>query len=82
MQYIINFYIFSYICNLLIYSILAAIVQSTLLDINDAKSCDLLCAQCNASAVFAHDRCECNFSDNNDKGIIISSSYLIKDGLH
>ncbi|XP_050456257.1 uncharacterized protein LOC126853987 isoform X1 [Cataglyphis hispanica] len=46
-----------------------AIVQSTLLDINDAKSCDLLCAQCNASAVFAHDRCECNSSDNSDKGV-------------
>ncbi|KAL6439170.1 hypothetical protein ACFW04_003838 [Cataglyphis niger] len=46
-----------------------AIVQSTLLDINDAESCDLLCAQCNASAVFAHDRCECNSSDNNDKEV-------------
>ncbi|XP_070170061.1 uncharacterized protein [Polyergus mexicanus] len=45
-----------------------AIVQSTLLGINDIKSCDLLCKQCNASAIFAYDRCECNFSDNNDKG--------------
>ncbi|KAM0734837.1 hypothetical protein ACS0PU_011300 [Formica fusca] len=45
-----------------------AIVQSTLLDINDIKSCDLLCKQCNASAIFAYDRCECNFSDDNDKG--------------
>ncbi|GAB1866461.1 hypothetical protein CAJAP_07540 [Camponotus japonicus] len=44
-----------------------AIVHSTLLDINDAESCDLLCKQCNVSAIFANDRCECNVFNNNDK---------------
>lgn len=52
------------------FGILVVMVHSTLLDINDAESCDLLCKQCNVSAIIANDRCECNFSNNNDKGII------------
>ncbi|XP_072765616.1 uncharacterized protein [Anoplolepis gracilipes] len=44
-----------------------AIIQSTLLDINDAKFCDLLCKQCNGSAVMTDNCCECNFPDNYDK---------------
>lgn len=55
---------------------LVAIVHSILLNINDAESCDLLCKQCNASAVFADNRCECNLSDNNDKGIMTSLNSL------
>ncbi|XP_029161682.1 uncharacterized protein LOC114933323 [Nylanderia fulva] len=47
---------------------IATTAHCTLLNINDAESCDLLCKQCNTSAVFTDDRCECNLSDNNDKG--------------
>lgn len=48
---------------------LAVTIHGILLDANDAETCNLLCVQCNASAVFANDHCECNFAD--DKGIII-----------
>lgn len=50
---------------------LAATIHGFLLDANDAETCNLLCIQCNATAVFANDRCECNFADDSDKGIII-----------
>ncbi|XP_026825875.1 uncharacterized protein LOC105285909 isoform X2 [Ooceraea biroi] len=46
----------------------AAIIHGILLDTNDAEICNLLCEQCNASAVFSDDYCECNFSDDNDEG--------------
>ncbi|RLU21544.1 hypothetical protein DMN91_005917 [Ooceraea biroi] len=47
---------------------LVAIIHGILLDTNDAEICNLLCEQCNASAVFSDDYCECNFSDDNDEG--------------
>lgn len=46
-------------------------IHGILLDANDAETCNLLCVQCNASAVFANDHCECNSADDSDKGIIL-----------
>ncbi|KAL6260192.1 hypothetical protein P5V15_007726 [Pogonomyrmex californicus] len=45
----------------------AATIYGSLLDANDAETCNLLCVQCNASAVFANGHCECNFADDIDK---------------
>lgn len=49
----------------------AAAIHGILLDANDAETCNLLCIQCNASAVFANGHCECNFADDSEKGIIM-----------
>ncbi|XP_011159145.2 uncharacterized protein LOC105195450 isoform X4 [Solenopsis invicta] len=45
----------------------AATIHNILLDANDAETCNLLCVQCNASAVFEDGHCECNFADDSDK---------------
>ncbi|XP_011693975.1 PREDICTED: uncharacterized protein LOC105453587 isoform X1 [Wasmannia auropunctata] len=45
----------------------AATIHGILLNANDAETCNLLCIQCNASAVFANGHCECNFADDSDK---------------
>ncbi|XP_011876042.1 PREDICTED: uncharacterized protein LOC105566563 isoform X1 [Vollenhovia emeryi] len=41
-----------------------AAIHGILLDTNDAETCDLLCVQCNASAVFENGHCDCNFADS------------------
>ena len=46
-----------------------AAIHGILLDANDAETCNLLCIKCNASAIFANGNCECNFVDDNNKGI-------------
>ncbi|XP_036142575.1 uncharacterized protein LOC105838105 isoform X2 [Monomorium pharaonis] len=53
---------------LLIHMLCCAVtIHGILLDANDPETCNLLCVQCNATAVFADGRCECNFTDNNDE---------------
>ncbi|XP_039311834.1 uncharacterized protein LOC105195450 isoform X3 [Solenopsis invicta] len=47
--------------------VFAATIHNILLDANDAETCNLLCVQCNASAVFEDGHCECNFADDSDK---------------
>ncbi|KAL0106175.1 hypothetical protein PUN28_016118 [Cardiocondyla obscurior] len=55
---------------LLIHIIYCAVtIHGILLNANDAETCNLLCVQCNASAVFANNECECNFAENSDKDL-------------
>jgi hypothetical protein len=47
-----------------------AVIHSILLDTNDIEICNLLCEQCNSSAIVSNDHyCECNFTDDSDRGI-------------
>ncbi|XP_024878317.1 uncharacterized protein LOC112458763 isoform X1 [Temnothorax curvispinosus] len=45
----------------------AMTIHGILLDANDAETCNLLCVQCNATAVFANGHCECNFDEGSDE---------------
>ncbi|XP_071653874.1 uncharacterized protein [Temnothorax longispinosus] len=42
-------------------------IHGILLDANDAETCNLLCVQCNATAVFANGHCECTFDEGSDE---------------
>ncbi|XP_077274745.1 uncharacterized protein LOC143904186 isoform X1 [Temnothorax americanus] len=45
----------------------AMTIHGILLNANDAATCNLLCVQCNATAVFANGHCECNFDEGSDE---------------
>lgn len=51
-------------------------IHGILLDISDDEICSVLCKECNASAVFVNNQCNCNFNDDNEGIVLLIHRYL------